>query len=56
MNENDNNDITNDIKVKISIGIVMGKTTIGLFGGERKRGEYILMGEAKQKAEMCLNY
>ena len=56
MKEVDNNEITNGIKVKISIGIGMGKTTIGLFGGERKRGEYIVMGEAIQKAEMCLNY
>ena len=56
MNEVDNNEITNGIKVKISIGIAIGKTTIGLFGGERKRGEYIVMGEAIQKAEMCLNY
>ena len=56
MNEVDNNEITNGIKVKISIGIAMGKTIIGLFGGERKRGEYIVMGEAIQKAEMCINY
>ena len=56
MNEVDNNEIANGIKVKISIGIAMGKTIIGLFGGERKRGEYIVMGEAIQKAEMCINY
>ena len=56
MNEVDNTEITNGIKVKISIGIAIGKTSIVFFGGERKRGEYIVMGETIQKAEICLNY
>ena len=56
MKELDNQEIVNNIKMKISIGIALGETTIGFFGGERKRGEYIVMGEAIQKAEMCINY
>ena len=52
----DNKEIASGITIKISIGIGMGKTMIGFFGGERKRGEYIVMGEAIQKAEICLNY
>ena len=56
MKEVDNKEITSGITIKISIGIAMGKTMIGFFGGERKRGEYIVMGETIQKAEICLNY
>ena len=56
MTKVDNNEITSGIKVKISIGIAIGKTLIVFFGGERKRGEYIIMGETLQKAELCLNY
>ena len=52
----DSTEIISGIKVKISIGISMGETLIVFFGGERKRGEYIVMGEAIQKAEICLNY
>ena len=54
--ELDNKEIFNGIKIKISIGIAMGETMIGFFGGERKRGEYIVIGETIQKAEICLNY
>ena len=56
MNEVDNTEITSGIKIKISIGLAIGKTSIVFFGGERKRGEYIVMGETIQKAEICLNY
>ena len=56
LKELDNKEIVNGIKIKISIGIAMGETVIGLFGGERKRGEYIVMGETIKKAEICLNY
>ena len=56
MKEVDNKEIVNGNKIKISIGIAMGETIIGFFGGERKRGEYVVMGEAIHKAEICLNY
>ena len=56
MKELDDKEIVSGIKIKISIGIAMGKTVIGFFGGERKRGEYIVMGETVEKAEICLNY
>ena len=56
MREIDNKEIVKGIKMKISIGISIGKTMIGFFGGERKRGEYIVMGDAIHNAEICLNY
>ena len=56
LKELDNKEIVSGIKIKISIGIAMGETVIGFFGGERKRGEYIVMGETIRKAEICLNY
>ena len=56
MKELDDKEIVSGIKIKISIGIAMGKTIIGFFGGERKRGEYIVMGETVENAEICLNY
>ena len=56
MNEVDGKEIANGIKIKISIGIAMGNTMITFFGGERKRGEYIVLGETIQKAEICMNY
>ena len=56
MEEIDDKEITNGIKIKISIGIAMGQSSIVFFGGERKRGEFIVMGEAIQKAEICVNY
>ena len=39
MEEIDDKEITNGIKIKISIGIAMGQSYIVFFGGERKRGE-----------------
>ena len=56
MKEVDKTEITSGIKIKISIGVAMGETLIVFFGGERKRGEYIVMGETLQRAEICLNY
>ena len=56
MREFDNKEIVKNVKMEICIGIALGETMIGFFGGERKRGEYIVMGEAIQKAELCLNY
>ena len=56
MEEIDGKEITNGIKIKICIGIAMGQSSIAFFGGERKRGEFIVMGEAIQKAEICVNY
>ena len=56
MKEVDGSEIACGIKVKISIGIAMGETSIVFFGGERKRGEYIVMGKTIQRSEICLNY
>ena len=56
MKEVDGTEIACGIKVKINIGIAMGETSIVFFGGERKRGEYIVMGKTIQRSEICLNY
>ena len=41
-------------KIEISIGIGIGETDIVLFGGERKRSEYIVLGEAIEQAQLCI--
>ena len=56
MKELDDKEIVNGIKIKIGIGIAMGQSMIGFFGGERKRGEYIVMGDTIENAEICLNH
>ena len=52
----DETEIACGVNVKISIGIAMGKVKIVFFGGERKRSECVVMGEAIEKSEKCLNY
>ena len=47
----DETEIACGIKLKISIGIALGKTSIVFFGGERKRSEFIVMGETIEKTE-----
>ena len=52
----DETEIACGVNVKISIGVAMGKIKIVFFGGERKRSECVVMGEALEKSERCLNY
>ena len=52
----DETEISCGVKLKISIGIGIGRTIIGFFGGERKRSDIIVMGKAIESAETCLNY
>ena len=52
----DETEISCGVKLKISIGIGIGRTIIGFFGGERKRSDIIVMGKAIENAEICLNY
>ena len=41
-------------KIELSIGIGIGESEIVFFGGERKRSEYIILGEAIEQAELCI--
>ena len=41
-------------KIEISIGIGIGESEIVFFGGERKRSEFIILGEAIEQAELCI--
>ena len=41
-------------KIEISIGMGMGDCNIIFFGGERKRSEYVVFGEAIEQAEICI--
>ena len=43
------------IKTEISIGIAMGESHINFFGGERQRSYFLILGEAIEKAEICVN-
>ena len=42
-------------KIEISIGMALGESSINFFGGERKRSEFLLLGEAIEQAEVCIN-
>jgi len=41
-------------RIEISIGMALGETSIIFFGGERKRSEFLILGEAIEKAELCI--
>ena len=41
-------------KIEISIGIGIGESEIVFFGGERKRSEFVVLGEAIEQAEVCI--
>ena len=51
----DNTEIIKGYKLKISIGIAYGESSIFFFGGERRRSDFVLMGEAIEESEHCLN-
>ena len=51
----DGNEIVKDNKLKISIGIEYGESSIYFFGGERRRCDYVIMGETIEGSELCLN-
>ena len=42
-------------KIEISIGMAIGESSIVFFGGERKRCEFLILGEALEKAELCID-
>ena len=51
----DNTEIIKGYKINISIGIAYGETSIFFFGGERRRSDFVLMGETIEESELCLN-
>ena len=42
-------------KIAISIGMAIGESSINFFGGERKRSEFLILGEAIEQAELCVD-
>ena len=42
-------------KIEISIGLSIGESSINFFGGERKRSEFLILGEAIERAELCID-
>ena len=42
-------------KIEICIGISIGESSINFFGGERKRSEFLILGEAIEQAELCID-
>ena len=42
-------------KIEICIGIALGESSINFFGGERKRSEFLVLGEAIEAAELCID-
>ena len=55
MKKVDNTEIIKGYKIKVSIGIAYGETSIFFFGGERRRSDFVLMGETIEESEHCLN-
>ena len=51
----DKTEISIGVKLELSIGISLGDIFCTFFGGERKRSEYIFLGEAMENAQLCLS-
>ena len=51
----DNTEIIKGFKLKVSIGLAYGETSLFFFGGERRRSDFVLMGETIEESEHCLN-
>ena len=54
MKKVDKTEISRGVKLEISIGIAIGDISCVFFGGERKRSEFVILGEAMEKALLCL--
>ena len=51
----DGTEIVKKHKLQISIGIEYGESSIYFFGGERRRCDYVIMGESIEGSEHCLH-
>ena len=56
MKKVDKTEISQGVKLELSIGIGLGDVSCVFFGGERKRAEYVLHGEGINNAQLCLSY
>ena len=54
MKKVDKTEITNGVKLELSIGISFGDVSCVFFGGERKRAEYVFLGNGFDNAQKCL--
>ena len=50
----DKTEISRGVKLEISIGISIGDISCVFFGGERKRSEFVIVGDAMEKALLCV--
>ena len=54
MKKIDKTEISRGVKLEISIGMSMGDVSCVFFGGERKRSEFIIIGDAMELAKLSL--
>ena len=54
MKKVDKTEISRGVKLELSIGISLGDISCVFFGGERKRTEYVFIGEGLNNAQRCL--
>ena len=55
MKKVDKIEISQGVKLELSIGIGLGDVSCVFFGGERKRAEYVLVGEGINNSLLCLS-
>ena len=55
MKKVDKTEISKGVKLEVSIGMSIGDISCVFFGGERKRSEFVILGEAMEKALKCLD-
>ena len=54
MKKVDKTEISRGVELELSIGISLGDISCVFFGGERKRAEFIFLGEGLNNAQKCL--
>ena len=54
MKKVDKTEISKGVNLDINIGMAIGDIYCVFFGGERKRTEFVILGEAMEKALLCL--
>ena len=47
-------EISRGVKLEVSIGMDIGDVSCVFFGGERKRSEFVFLGDALEQAQLCL--
>ena len=56
MKKVDKTEISRGVKLEVSIGIDIGDVSCVFFGGERKRSEFVFLGDALEQAQLCLEH